>query len=237
MRVNSLINVSKLKQNFILCISIILMIYGLFGALCGVVILVKINSYEFGFEFQSKELQISLQKEFEAMGKTMEKASSSALNAGKSITSAKKSLYTSQNSAEVGAETIKDISPLLTRIGDTFNICFLAICPFRKEANWFYERSAQLNQLSSNIHNLSVNIGETANNLEVNAKDMESLSKNLLEMSKQLKDVSEKFNNFFDLNPLITKFKQLVKLSVLWMTILHFIIFLIGIIFLLNIDD
>ena len=234
MRINSLINISKLKQNFILYISIILMIYGLTGFLLGLFIINDINDYKFGFETQSKELQNSVQKEFEAMSKTMEKASFSALNAGKSITSAKKSLYSAQNSAKIGSETIKDISPLLTRIGNTFNICFLTICPFQKEANWFYQRSAQLNELSSNIYNLSINIGETANNLETNSKDMGDLSKNLLEMSKQLKDVSDKFNNFVDLNPLINKFKQFTKLLVIWMIILHLIIFLIGLIFLLN---
>lgn len=228
---------NKVKQNFILFISIILMIYGLIGVLLGFFIFVNVDNYKFDFEIQSKDLQHSIQKEFVAMSKTMEEASSSALNAGKSITSAKKSLYTAQNSAKVGSETIKDISPLLTRIGDTFNICFLTICPFQKEANWFYERSAQLNQLSIHIYNLSINLGETANNLEVNAKDTESLSKNLLEMSKQLEDVSEKFNNFFDFNPLIIKLKQFAKLFVLWLIILHLIIFLIGLVFLLNIDE
>lgn len=228
---------NKVKQNFILFISIILMIYGLIGALLGFLIFVNVDNYKFDFEIQSKDLQHSIQKEFVAMSKTMEKASSSALNAGKSITSAKKSLHSAQNSAKVGSEIIKDISPLLTIIGDTFNICFLTICPFQKEANWFYERSAQLNQLSSHIYNLSVNLGETANNLEVNAKDTESLSKNLLEMSKQLEDVSGEFNNFFDFNSLITKLKQFTKLFVLWVIILHFIIFLIGLVFLLNIDE
>lgn len=227
-------HVNKVKQNFILFISIILMIYGLCGALLGFFVIQNINNYQFGFELQSKELQNSIQKEFEAMSKTMEKASSSALNAGKSITSAKKSLYAAKNSAEVGAATIKDISPLLTRIGDTFNICFLTICPFQKEANWFYQRSAQLNELSSNVYNLSINLGETADNLEVNSKDMEALSKNLLEMSKQLNDVSNKFNNFLDLSQLITKLQQFTRLLVLWMIFLHFIIFLIGLIFLLN---
>jgi hypothetical protein len=164
----------------------------------------------------------------------MEKASTSALNAGKSITSAKKSLNAAQNSAKIGAETIKDISPLLTRIGDTFNICFLTICPFQKEANWFYQRGEQLNELSNNIYNLSANTGETANNLEINSKDMEALSNNLLDMSKQLKDISNKFNNFVDLSPLINKLKQFIKLLVIWMIISHLIIFLIGLIFLLN---
>ncbi len=211
------------------------MIYGLFGVLLGFFVIHDINNYKFDFEFQSKELQVSIQKEFEAMSKTMEKASSSASNAGKSITSAKKSLYSAQNSAKVGSETIRDISPLLTRIGDTFNICFLTICPFQKEANWFYQRSVQLNELSINIYNLSINIGETANNLETNSKDMENLSRYLLDMSKQLNDVSDKFNNVINLDPLINKFKQYTKLLVFWLIILHLIIFLIGLIFLLNI--
>lgn len=227
-------HLNKIKQNFILSISIILMIYGLCGVLLGFFVIHDINSYKFNFEFQSKELQTSIQKEFEAMSKTMEKASLSASNAGTSITSAKKSLYSAQNSAKVGSETIRDISPLLTRIGDTFNICFLTVCPFQKEANWFYQRSAQLNELSINIYNLSINIGETANNLETNSKDMGDLSKNLLDMSKQLKDVSDKFNNIADLNPLINKFKQFTRLLVFWMMILHLIVFLIGLIFLLN---
>ena len=227
-------HVNKIKQNFVLSISIILMIYGLCGVLFGFFIIHDIKNFKFDFEFQSKELQSSVQKEFEAMSKTMEKASASAQNAGKSITSAKKSLYSAQNSAQVGSETIKDISPLLTRIGDTFNICFLTVCPFQKEANWFYQRSTQLKELSSNIHNLSINIGETANNLEINSKDMEDLSNNLLDMSKQLNDVSNKFNNLIDLSPLINKFKQYTKLLIFWMIILHFIIFLIGLIFLLN---
>lgn len=229
--------INKLKQNFILFISIILMIYGLLGFLLGFFVIKDIGNYKFDFELQSKDLQNSIQKEFGAMSKTMDKASSSALNAGKSITSAKKSLYSAQNSAKVGSETIRDISPLLKRIGDTFNICFLTICPFQKEANWFYQRSEQLNELSSNIYNLSANIGETANNLETNSKDMETLSKNLLEMSKQLKDVSDKFSDFIDLNPLIIKLKQFTKLFILCMIVLHFIIFLIGLIFLLNINE
>ena len=227
-------HVNKVKQKFILFISVILMIYGLCGVLLGFFVLRNINNYQFDFQIQSKGLQNNIQKEFESMSKTMEKASSSALNAGKSITSAKKSLYSAQSSAKVGSETIKDISPLLTRIGDTFNICFLTICPFQKQANWFYQRSAQLNELSSNIYNLSINIGETANNLEINSKDMEDLSKNLLDMSKQLNYVSNKFNSFFDFNPLITKFKQITRSFLLWMIILHFIIFLIGLVFLLN---
>ena len=227
-------HINKVKQNFILFISIILMIYGLIGVLLGIFFIRNIDNYKFDFSVQSKELQSSVQKEFESMSNTMEKASSSALNAGKSITSAKKSLYSAQNSAKVSAGTIKDISPLLTRIGNTFNICFLTICPFQKEANWFYQRSEQLNDLSSNIYNLSINIGETANNLETNSKDMEDLSKNLLEMSKQLSDVSYKFNNFFDFNPLVNKLKQFTNLLILWMVFLHFIIFLIGLIFLVN---
>ena len=230
-------HINKLKQNSILFISIILMIYGLSGVLLGFFVLRNFNTYQFDFQIHSKELENSIQKEFESMSKTMEKASSSALNAGKSITSAKKSLYSAQNSAKVGSETIRDISPLLKRIGDTFNICFLTICPFQKEANWFYQRTEQLNELSSNIYNLSVNIGETANNLETNSKDMEDLSKNLLDISKQLNNVSDKFNNFLDLNPLINKFKQFTKLFILWMIILHFIIFLVGLIFLLNVDE
>ena len=230
-------HVNKVKQNFILFISIILMIYGLVGALLGLSVINNISNYKLDFAVQSEELQSSIQNEFESMSKTMEKASASALNAGKSITSAKKSLYSAQNSAKIGSETITDISPLLTRIGNTFNICILTICPFQKQANWFYQRSAQLNELSSNIYNLSINMGETANNLETNSKDMEDLSKNLLDMSKQLNDVSDKFNNFLDLNPLINKFKQFTKLFVLCMIILHFIIFLVGLIFLLNIDD
>lgn len=227
-------HVNKIKQNFILSISIIFMIYGLIGFLLGFFILRDITYYNFYIEVQSKELQNSIQKEFQSMSKTMEKASSSALNAGKSIGSAKKALYSAQNSAEIGAQTIKDISPLLTRIGDTFNICFLTICPFQKEAKWFYQRSEQLNELSNSVYNMSVNIGETADKLEVNSKDMEDLSKNLLDMSKQLNNVSNKFNNFFDFSPLVIKFKMFAKVLVIWIMILHLIIFFIGLTFLLN---
>ncbi len=228
---------SKLKQNLIHFISLILIFYGIVGTLLSLYFLIELKNYNPTFELQSKEIVNSIEEEFKAMSKTMDKASVSASNAAKSINSAKDSLDSAKNSAKVASNTVKDIAPLMTRIGDTFNICFLGICPFQKKAEWFYQKDKELSNLSSNLNELSINIGKTGNNLNINSQDMMEISNNFNEMSEQLNEVSNKFKEMFNLEPLITKFKKIGNFFMIWSLFLHLMFLFIGIIFYFYSED
>lgn len=219
----------KLKQYLIYFISAILIFYGVVGSLLSIYFLNELRVYQPPFQSQSKELMGSIESEFEAMSKTMGKASQSATNAANSINSAKDSLNNAQNSAEISSQIVGDIAPLMTRVGDAFNVCFLGICPFQSKAEWFYRKDNELKNLSHNLNELSTSIGKTAKNLEVNSKDMIELSKNFDKMSEQLSEVSKKFKDVFNIEWMTEKFKKIGNIFLIWFLSLHVILILIGI--------
>jgi hypothetical protein len=201
------------KRIIVYLISIILILFGLSGAVLSTVFILRANEFVRNIK-QIENINTSVKGGFESITTIAKDTHITTVNIAASIKNAKESLLFASDASKESAEAVYSIADLTD-----FDV--FGFKPLEGASDYFITIGDNLNMLSQKIK-------DTADSLETNEKDIMKLGEDFKEVSVKLNLISGELDQTVNLI-LEDNFIKMIKIVLIYMAILHFMFIIIGI--------
>lgn len=213
----------RLRRLIIRVVALLTCFIGLFGLGCSLLVYQQVGVIERATQNQVRQIS----NNFTLVANTLTTVSASATNAGTSVTQAQKSLTEAAATTRSAAITFDQTASAVN-----FAIPGTTYRPLAGVDTNFREQARQLRTLADNVDQTNTAIGQNAQDLGAISRDVGSISGQMSDIADQLRWLSGENSS-----PLLMVANS-VRLLLIWSTILHALLFALGLcLWLLTIED